>query len=866
MRPSFVFVALSTLLPLSCKSADTVSQSDKSDPASSDNVPAATAVPVAARTASPSPALQGSDADTIQVREERRRALAEDYIERGQRELDRHRYEEALSSFSSAMELDPTNQEARRLLGTARTLMGDRFAAIGDTIQDETDRILVKRALARLQIDEFATKGDKASAEGRYQDAIDQYRQAEAILRWHPMIADESLDERILAGKVDEAEQRLERQRSETMRAEKAQAELTRLATEAAEAAQREEELRTYYEKANQAFLNDRFEATERFTKYILIRDPGNEAAQNLLEIAREARHQEIDEKRRKDYREQWLKTFDELDTLNVPQTKALKFEHIRWKEVRQRKPLSRGIIDPRGAEERAYVIDRLEELRFEPKFGGPDGEGTPLEEVATYMQSLTGVNFWISNAVRDELDEEETSIILDLPERSVKRVLDIISATSESLRWKVEDGVVKFVTSDELTGGQILETYSVQDLIRPVPDYPSREINISPSGGLIPIEEDLEEREANVISTTLLEDLIRGNIEVDSWDADPANSIRSTEAGQLVVNQTPEVHEKIQTLLDDLREATGIMVDIQARFMKVEDNFLEDIGVDFRGLGQPGLGANGFDFNDFGDPSTQADLGSEIGTGSDLGAFFDEGEDGDVRARVEDLFDDTLGDEEVLTGTGGLSFQWTFLNDLQLELILRAVSKSERVELVTAPRILVANTARANLSVLNQVAYVQDFDVEIAQAASIADPIIQVIQDGVVLDVRPVVSADRRFITLELRPTIAQLELPIQEQITTLGSQNSVTIQLPEVEIQRVRTSIPIPDGGTVLLGGQKISEKQDFKSGVPILNKIPLLNALFERKGNFISNRKLLILLRAQIVIPEELEPTAAELGVAE
>ena len=53
-------------------------------------------------------------------------------------------------------------------------------------------------------------------------------------------------------------------------------------------------------------------------------------------------------------------------------------------------------------------------------------------------------------------------------------------------------------------------------------------------------------------------------------------------------------------------------MVDIQARFLKVEDNFLEDIGVDFRGLGQPGLGTNN-SFNDFGDPSTQLDLGKEI-------------------------------------------------------------------------------------------------------------------------------------------------------------------------------------------------------------------------------------------------------------
>jgi type II secretory pathway component GspD/PulD (secretin) len=125
-----------------------------------------------------------------------------------------------------------------------------------------------------------------------------------------------------------------------------------------------------------------------------------------------------------------------------------------------------------------------------------------------------------------------------------------------------------------------------------------------------------------------------------------------------------------------------------------------------------------------------------------------------------------------------------------------------------------VYNTARGNLAVLNQVAYVQDFNVEIAQGASIADPIVNVVQDGVVLDVRPVVSADRRFITLELRPTIANLKRPIREVTTTLGSQNSVTIQLPEVEVQKVRTSIPMPDGGTILLGGMKVSDKQDYHS----------------------------------------------------
>jgi type II secretory pathway component GspD/PulD (secretin) len=304
-------------------------------------------------------------------------------------------------------------------------------------------------------------------------------------------------------------------------------------------------------------------------------------------------------------------------------------------------------------------------------------------------------------------------------------------------------------------------------------------------------------------------------------------------------------------------------MVDIQARFLKVEDNVLEDIGVDFKGLGTPGLGTNSF-FNDFGDSVAQTTLGTDVGTDTSLGAFLDEGEDGDVRGRVENLYDGFLGDEDVLTGSGGLSFQWTYLNDLELEMVLRAVAKSERVELVTAPRVLVFNTARSNLTVLNQVAYVQDFDVEIAQGASIADPVISVVQDGVILDVRPVVSSDRRFITLELRPTVAELQRPIGNFTTSLGtSGNTVTIQLPELEVSRVRTSVPMPDGGTILLGGFKVHENQDFRSGVPILNKIPILSFLFERKGTFVSNRKLLILIKAKIIIPTEHEPTPAQIG---
>ena len=796
------------------------------------------------------------------VRREQRTALSQKLVEQGQAELSRLDLESALESFSRALDLDSGNESAREGVRRTRGLLGDAYAGSVEQIEDEVGRAAVKRAQALLEADSWTGQGDDAVEEGRYDDAIEAYRRADLIVRYHPMIATGDLAQDLVANKLANAERLRDEAIASAEERARIEAEQERMRLERLEMERRETRLREFYDHANKAFVSEKYAEAEQWCDQILLDDPGNSAASALKRLAADARHHRADELNRRNFREQWLRTFEDLDTMDVPQVDPLKYQVDRWREVSKRKPLSHRADDETVNLEREAVLAKLDAVTLAPNFGDDSGDGTPIEGVAEYLQQVTGVNFVVTMNARDL--EDEAAVRLQLNERSVRKVLDLIVEVVETdeLRWKVEDGVVKFVTIDEYSGGQVLVTYGVQDLLQPIPDYPGRDINVAPSGGLIAPDEDEIEREANVLDLTTLEDLIMRTIEPDSWEE--PNSLRITENGILTVNHAPSAHEQIRDLLESLREATGIMVDIQARFMKVEDNFLEDIGVDLRGLGAPGPGT-AETFNDFGNSTAEDLLNDSPGRDDTVGLFFDEGGDGDIKARVENLYSQQLGNDN-FQGSGGLSFQWTFLNDLQMQLVLRAVSKSERVELVTAPRILVHNTARANLSVLNQIAYVQDFDVEIAQGSSIADPVVNVIQDGVILDVRPVVSADRRFITLELRPTVAQLKRPMEERVTTLGSQNSVTIMLPEVEIQRVRTSIPIPDGGTVMLGGLKESEKQDYRSGIPILSKIPLLSALTERKGKFISNRKLLILLRASIVIPEEVAPTAAEMGLTD
>jgi type II secretory pathway component GspD/PulD (secretin) len=109
----------------------------------------------------------------------------------------------------------------------------------------------------------------------------------------------------------------------------------------------------------------------------------------------------------------------------------------------------------------------------------------------------------------------------------------------------------------------------------------------------------------------------------------------------------------------------------------------------------------------------------------------------------------------------------------------------------------------------------------------------------------------------IDLVPDEFGFDLP--QQTVSLGTQNSsdVTIELPELRIQRLRTTATVPDGSTLMLGGLKRSVDQDQQSGLPWLSDIPVVGFLFTRKGDYQSRRKLLILMKASLLLPEELEP---------
>ena len=84
----------------------------------------------------------------------------------------------------------------------------------------------------------------------------------------------------------------------------------------------------------------------------------------------------------------------------------------------------------------------------------------------------------------------------------------------------------------------------------------------------------------------------------------------------------------------------------------------------------------------------------------------------------------------------------------------------------------------------------------------------------------------------------------------------SGTTIQLPEFLFTTVTTTVSVPDGGTVLLGGIKRQREGRNEYGVPILSKIPYINRLFKNVGLGRTTDSLMLMVTPRIIIQEEEE----------
>jgi len=309
----------------------------------------------------------------------------------------------------------------------------------------------------------------------------------------------------------------------------------------------------------------------------------------------------------------------------------------------------------------------------------------------------------------------------------------------------------------------------------------------------------------------------------------------------KLAVLQTPELHKRIEDLLNNLRKAIGNQVSIEARFLLVSETFLDDIGLDI-------------DFR-------------YTGLGGKWGQIIVE-QSSVLAAQPEATKISGRLSTAAATISGGYG---SILDDLQVAFILRASQARTDAKTMTAPKATVLNGETASLSIQDVGWFTLPADVVRtlipSWPAGAADqyqaPQPQQFTYGTYLTITPTIMSDKKNVLLNIMVTLNEL-LKMGNYSTPVVVGDRVAelpVQLPETETSQVMTRVSVPDGGTLLLGGQKMSAEIEKEAGVPVLSKIPIIGRAFSNRSRVKDEKILLILVKPTIILQEERETEALD-----
>ena len=402
---------------------------------------------------------------------------------------------------------------------------------------------------------------------------------------------------------------------------------------------------------------------------------------------------------------------------------------------------------------------------------------------------------------------------------------------------------------------------------------------------------------------------LITSTVSPQSWDevGGPGSVQGFNNNLTLVVSQTQDVHENIVDLLQQLRRLQDLQVTIEVRFITLADNFFERIGIDFDFDIDDNVGVTAFDnaqdrqtidLNGDGIADIPASSGPGAGDSGNsvaVGLQFNPDRttnglplyttDLDLQFR-QGSFGATAPTIGGFDATSAASFGFAILSDIEAFFFIQAAQGDTRTNVMQAPKVTLFNGQQAFISDTAQRPFVTSVIPVVGDFAAAHQPVIVVLSEGTSLTIQAVVSDDRRFVRLTVLPffskvgDVSTFTFDGQTTTTTTGSSSSTdadtdddadnttaanstttttsgtTVQLPTFEFVTVSTTVSVPDGGTVLLGGIKRLTEERREQGVPMLSKIPYISRLFKNVGIGRETESLMMMVTPRIIIQEEEE----------
>jgi general secretion pathway protein D len=587
-----------------------------------------------------------------------------------------------------------------------------------------------------------------------------------------------------------------------------------------------------------------------------------------------------------------------------------------------------------------------------------------PLSKVMDYLGNLVGINIHLDpQGMTEEGITTDTPVNINLRNDIMLKSALVLILEPLHLSYVIKNDVLE-ITSEQMRAGQVYtHVYNVADLVMPIPNFVPGPMGLAASykdamgsaslSGAMPFGTSMAAPMAVVashdgkssnakmnpnllaqISTGAhpgpipgakhapagagpgglgggsqadfdsLIDLIKTTVKPTSWDdTGGAGSISPFETNlSLVVSQTQEVHEELSDLLEQLRRLQDLQVTIEVRFITLNDNFFERVGVSFDFDIQDNIDGKGIQF------------GAITGTGGSPPGNMATGQ-----AFTRNVTSDLIHNRTVTVGmsspnlfnanldipftqnsfglavpqfggfdaSAGASLGFAILSDIEAYFFINAAQGDKRTNVMQAPKVTLFNGQMASVMDQSQSPFVISVIPVVGEFAAAQQPVIIVLSEGTFMTVQAVVSADRRFVRLTVVPFFSRISGVNTFQFTgsqttttdtsrsglqaaatdpsklfnstadnTSTTNSGTTVQLPTFSYTTVNTTVSVPDGGTILLGGIKRLSEGRTEDGVPMLDKVPYLNRLFKNVALGRETQSLMMMVTPRIIIQEEEE----------
>jgi len=186
--------------------------------------------------------------------------------------------------------------------------------------------------------------------------------------------------------------------------------------------------------------------------------------------------------------------------------------------------------------------------------------------------------------------------------------------------------------------------------------------------------------------------------------------------------------------------------------------------------------------------------------------------------------------------GLGGLLFTKSFIDGAsQVDATLEAIAINNDVQLLARPSLTVTNNQEGEIQIGSQVPIQQG---ESIGTGGFATTNIQYRDTGIVLSITPQINND------------GIVNLVIRQELSSVDGGAAGVNDNPVFNNQEINTTVVVRNGENVVLGGLIQTDNESLNTGVPGLNRVPVLGRLFSYQQDTTERRELFIVLRPEII----------------